>query len=459
VHDDTPKFVSTTPYSRRRGSMGPGVRIRKQGFLYKQTHNMLQSFKIRWFIIEDGKLVYQKEKPRLDEVQQGGSLAHRHQHKKLISDLCISSVKHLVEPSREKDLFADSDDALCFTVHSPKLRGGDGMKSGPYVLKARTLLEKQEWMAAMNEEIMLQLSLSEGRGEVVQEGGHEVVGRGTRRRPSKLEEKKAHKSSQERMNGVSREDAMKAARKEAERRKVCLLELNEKTGCADCGGSAPTWAVVNWGMLVCLECSGVHRSLGSHISKVRSIDLDVLSDGVQILMECVGNELANEVWEDAELVSKARAREERTRLKHTGKPTSISGREQRVEWIRLKYENRAFVSEFVNSAARKSCFVPGAGGMAGEEEEEGEEARADSGANVLGTELLRAARMGEVQGVLQALVHGADVNYVQDGATSAVALVHNLHHHFFSLVLAVLHTVLYTLRCSKCRREPGRQRG
>ncbi len=37
----------------------------------------------------------------------------------------------------------------------------------------------------------------------------------------------------------------------------------------------PSWAIVNRGIMVCIECSGVHRSMGVHISKVRSVELDV----------------------------------------------------------------------------------------------------------------------------------------------------------------------------------------
>jgi Arf-GAP with GTPase, ANK repeat and PH domain-containing protein 1/3/4/5/6/9/11 len=36
----------------------------------------------------------------------------------------------------------------------------------------------------------------------------------------------------------------------------------------------PDWASLNLGVLVCIECSGIHRNLGSHISRVRSLDLD-----------------------------------------------------------------------------------------------------------------------------------------------------------------------------------------
>lgn len=46
-------------------------------------------------------------------------------------------------------------------------------------------------------------------------------------------------------------------------RRVCG---NEK--CADCGAPEPDWASLNLGVLVCIECSGVHRNLGVHLSKV-----------------------------------------------------------------------------------------------------------------------------------------------------------------------------------------------
>lgn len=46
-------------------------------------------------------------------------------------------------------------------------------------------------------------------------------------------------------------------------RRVCGNEI-----CADCGAPEPDWASLNLGVLVCIECSGVHRNLGVHISKV-----------------------------------------------------------------------------------------------------------------------------------------------------------------------------------------------
>eukprot|EP00435_Cladocopium_sp_Y103_P034657 s3137_g9.t1 len=46
--------------------------------------------------------------------------------------------------------------------------------------------------------------------------------------------------------------------------------LAENKECADCRAPSPEWASVNRGVLVCIECAGCHRSLGAHISRIKS---------------------------------------------------------------------------------------------------------------------------------------------------------------------------------------------
>lgn len=46
--------------------------------------------------------------------------------------------------------------------------------------------------------------------------------------------------------------------------------------CVDCNAFEPTWLSTNLGVLVCIECSGIHRELGVHVTRIRSLTLDKL---------------------------------------------------------------------------------------------------------------------------------------------------------------------------------------
>ncbi|KAH8872683.1 Centaurin-gamma-1A [Schistosoma japonicum] len=103
--------------------------------------------------------------------------------------------------------------------------------------------------------------------------------------------------------------------------------------CADCGAPEPDWASLNLGAMVCISCSGIHRQLGTHISRIRSLHLDEWSTESVAVMVAIGNTLANSVWEAAVPVNAGNRR----------KPDPSSSREEKEIWIRAKYERQEFL--------------------------------------------------------------------------------------------------------------------
>ncbi|KAK2145956.1 hypothetical protein LSH36_644g01080 [Paralvinella palmiformis] len=99
--------------------------------------------------------------------------------------------------------------------------------------------------------------------------------------------------------------------------------------CADCDASNPDWASLNLGALICIECSGIHRNLGTHLSRVRSLDLDEWPPELVDVMKNMGNQLVNSIWE--------------ANTKGRPKPTPTSSRDDKEKWIRAKYEQKEFL--------------------------------------------------------------------------------------------------------------------
>ncbi|WPG98311.1 putative Arf GTPase activating protein [Acrodontium crateriforme] len=77
-----------------------------------------------------------------------------------------------------------------------------------------------------------------------------------------------------------------------------LVKLEANKTCSDCKRNKhPRWASWNLGVFICIRCSGIHRGMGTHISRVKSVDLDSWTDEQLQSMVRWGNARANTYWE------------------------------------------------------------------------------------------------------------------------------------------------------------------
>ncbi|XP_043457707.1 arf-GAP with SH3 domain, ANK repeat and PH domain-containing protein 1 isoform X4 [Prionailurus bengalensis] len=110
--------------------------------------------------------------------------------------------------------------------------------------------------------------------------------------------------------------------------------------CCDCGSSEPTWLSTNLGILTCIECSGIHREMGVHISRIQSLELDKLGTSELLLAKNVGNNSFNDIME-ANLPSPS------------PKPTPSSDMTVRKEYITAKYVDHRFSRKACSSSSAK----------------------------------------------------------------------------------------------------------
>ncbi|CAM5164039.1 unnamed protein product [Natator depressus] len=385
-----------------------------EGYLFKRASNAFKTWNRkkpdhirRWFSIQNNQLVYQKKFKDNPTI--------------VVEDLRLCTVKHCEDIERR----------FCFEVVSP---------TKSCMLQADSEKLRQAWIKAVQTSI----------ATAYREKGDES---------EKLEKKSSSPSTGSLESGSeSKEKLLKG--ESALQRVQCI---GGNITCCDCGLADPRWASINLGITLCIECSGIHRSLGVHFSKVRSLTLDTWEPELLKLMCELGNDVINRIYE---------AKVERMGVK---KPQPGSQRQEREDYIRAKYVEKKFVERqpasvspehgtkvLPQSQEEKRHNIPEKSPLAGEQvtasptvrssdsgtqhsasdrrehlastistnslyEPEGEKRDSclfhDSEQLHPGLQLYRAAYEKNLPDMAEALAHGADVNWVNTEENKATPLI------------------------------------
>ncbi|XP_073482443.1 arf-GAP with coiled-coil, ANK repeat and PH domain-containing protein 2 isoform X1 [Aquarana catesbeiana] len=250
-----------------------------EGYLFKRASNAFKTWNRRWFSIQNNQLVYQKKFKDNPTV--------------VVEDLRLCTVKHCEDIERR----------FCFEVVSP---------TKSCMLQADSEKLRQAWIKAVQTSIA------------------------TAYREKSDEAEKADKNPS--ISNTSPVTETKLVKGESALQKVQCIPGNTK--CCDCGLLEPRWASINLGITLCIECSGIHRSLGVHFSKVRSLTLDTWEPELLKLMCELGNDVINSIYE---------AQVDKIGVK---KPQNGCTRQEKEAYIKAKYVEKRFVD-----LSRESAFV------------------------------------------------------------------------------------------------------
>ncbi|XP_067379483.1 arf-GAP with coiled-coil, ANK repeat and PH domain-containing protein 1 isoform X2 [Channa argus] len=260
--------------------------IAMEGYLYKRASNAFKTWSRRWFSIQKNQLVYQKK--------------FKDQPTVVVEDLRLCTVK----PSSENER------RFCFEVVSP---------SKCCLLQADSERQQQAWISAVQNSIASAFQ----------------------------ERREDPHSPRQRCSSVSVGSLGGGGVDQQNEGCKALEEIQAIAGnrqCCDCGEAGPDWASINLGITLCIVCSGIHRSLGVHFSKVRSLTLDSWEPELIKLMCELGNTVINRIYE-------ARIDEITIKKPHPSSPRQevpqlfLSHRGDKESWIKSKYVEKKFIQK------------------------------------------------------------------------------------------------------------------
>ncbi|CAK9144402.1 unnamed protein product [Ilex paraguariensis] len=354
------KMIEAVMQSAAKGK----VQTIRQGYLSKRSSNMRGDWKRRFFVLDSRGMLYyyrnQSSKPSGSGSQVSGQRNSSELGSGLLSRWLSShyhggvhdekSVAHHTVNLLTSTIKVDADQSdlrFCFRIISPTKN---------YTLQAESALDQMDWIEKITGVIASLLSsqapercmIASPKGS----GHHRSASESSSFESSDFDQAAVEEFTSERVACAHHERALRSSQQQrpgvkCEKPIDMLRRVCGNDKCVDCGAPEPDWASLNLGVLVCIECSGVHRNLGVHISKVRSLTLDVKvwEPSVINLFQSLGNTFANSVWEEAlqsrgafqvDIVPTGFYKSDKPQLLYTSKPSHVDSISIKEKFIHAK---------------------------------------------------------------------------------------------------------------------------
>ncbi|CAL9238018.1 unnamed protein product [Arabidopsis halleri] len=306
--------------------------VTKQGYLLKRSASLRADWKRRFFVLDNhGSLYYYRNTGNKSAGSQhyySGLGEHnssvfgrfRTRHNRSASQGSLDCNMIDLRTSLIKLDAEDTDLRLCFRIISPQKT---------YTLQAENGADRMDWVNKITAAITTRLNSHFLQQSPARYLDKNYTSSGPATDNFTLNQKQDYN---QRLN--MGDDVL-----------TILRGIPGNNACAECNEPDPDWASLNLGVLMCIECSGVHRNLGVHISKVRSLTLDVKvwEPTILDLFRNLGNAYCNSVWEELLHLEDDGENGPTDTLASIPKPSSEDSFTLKEKYIHGKYLEKALV--------------------------------------------------------------------------------------------------------------------